>query len=318
MSILAACGVGSRAPSSPSRRPARRPLAHGVARHYADVGTVAVAACPTSSSTSRCAHRPVFPPRLQSSSSYRASLASVVRAQSDIGIARRAFFEDVLHPRPNRALDARMREDVEALFLDRPHDGPGDVVAPTAGRRPRPFFSICSRASVASAFRARFDARGPIALGIGDAGRHVGGAKHRHADRRAPLPQVVLQRFRERDDGMLGDVVYRRARRIDQASHRGRVHYMAGAARHEPRHEAPHAVDHAPEVHADGSIASRRGCLPRRRERRDAGVVADEVGAAEVAVDELREALDVFLPRDVDLQWTARSRLSLRPARRCR
>ena len=68
------------------------------------------------------------------------------------------------------------------------------------------------------------------------------------------------------------------------------------------RHERAHAVDDAPEVHADRPLPVRQRGLPRRRPARaDAGVVADDVRRAERLERALRELLDLLPAGDVGL-----------------
>ena len=81
--------------------------------------------------------------------------------------------------------------------------------------------------------------------------------------------------------------------RRDEAGDRGRVHDVARPALLDhARHEGVHAVDRAPEVHAEHPLPVGERALVDEPEREDARVVAEEVAAAELAERARRERLD--------------------------
>ena len=57
---------------------------------------------------------------------------------------------------------------------------------------------------------------GPVALALGDAGRHEERAQHRRADLVGDEPQVLVERLAHRHDGVLAGVVDAHVRRVDR------------------------------------------------------------------------------------------------------
>ena len=89
------------------------------------------------------------------------------------------------------------------------------------------------------------------------------------------------KRLRQRDHGRLGDVVRRHARRRQQSGGGGDVQDVPAALRAQARREDVAAVDHAPQVDAHDPAPVVERHLADAAADGDAGVVDDEIDAAE-------------------------------------
>ena len=104
----------------------------------------------------------------------------------------------------------------------------------------------------------------------------------------------------QRDDAELGDVVGGHPRTGHEPRHRCGVHDVPLAAlREHDRHEGLHAVDDAPQVHAEHPLPVVERELPGVARTGDAGVVADDVHGTERGERLLGEIVDLGRLGDV-------------------
>ena len=108
---------------------------------------------------------------------------------------------------------------------------------------------------------------GPVPLGLGDAGLHEAGAEDGDADRPADCLEVLEERLRYGDDGLLGGVVGPEERGGDEAGDRRRVDHVALALFDQQGHEGGDAVDDAPQVDAEDPAPVLLADLPDRTTR---------------------------------------------------
>src|SRR6185503_2642084 len=191
-------------------------------------------------------------------------------------IARDALFEHILHPRPHRTLDSRVREHVEPVLL------PGGDGLSQRGFLRNTFIR----------FRRNGNTGRLVSLRIRDPGWHVRRAQERHAHPRAALAQVVMQRFGERHDRVLRHAVGAHAGRGDQARHRRGIDDVALVLGDQARGEGAHAVHYAEQIDAEDPLPFCLARFPNRPGKRDARVVADHVNRAQLLKTLPRKCLD--------------------------
>src|SRR3954447_7544094 len=131
-------------------------------------------------------------------------------------VAGRALLDDVAEAQFDREEELRMRDDVEAVLAHRLEGLLRHLRGGQLARRDRLVRLLAREDLRLRRWRAVDQIGGPVAVGVPDPRRHVGGADDGDADARSRDAKVVMERLAERHHGMLAYVVDAHQRSRDE------------------------------------------------------------------------------------------------------